>query len=280
MLTVCMLGQASSESLEIRPLDEYGVTDRFQLHSGDLVVTIEPRSAFTIENIVWRGKQVTLGNGHYGMVVCFPRGEWVGTGHREGGVEEVIAVSLTVDGKPVSIASGAEISGGEIILTKQSLYRDNIQAAVKLTIRDNRIVEHVLVDFLGDTEIQYWYPFMYVWPITTTHWKALSLKGEQLSGKFENEGWKLQDDVRWTAVYDPKLQFGALTRFPETFPLGQGRRHAYWDRPVYHKQYFMAAMNHTFPAGTRCEFEVEVSIFSADSLDSWKKELHRLTEGD
>lgn len=276
----CLLSQVVGQGLEVRPLDDYQKNDQFKLHSGDLVVAIDPRSGFTIENIFWKGKQIGKANGHYGMVVCFPKGEWVGTGHREGGVEKVLSVSLSVDGKPTPIVSGSEISGKEITLVKRSLYRDHIQALVTLTIKGDQIIEKVSVDFLGDVAIEYWYPFMYVWPETTTHWAALNLKGERISGEFEsNKGWQLQQDVRWTALYDPKLGIGALTRFPEGFPAGQGRRHAYWDLQAYHKQYFMAIANKTVPSGTHFDFEVEVTFFGADSVSAWEKELERLTAG-
>src|SRR4051812_4722784 len=80
------------------------------------VVAIETREmkvefagdrAWTIYRISYKGETEADKVGFYGTVFAAEGGKWIGTGHNEGGLEQVQEVTLTVDGKPCELTDQA-----------------------------------------------------------------------------------------------------------------------------------------------------------------------------
>jgi hypothetical protein len=93
--------------------------------------------------------------------------------------------------------------------------------------------------------------------------------GAIFDGKFDNSGdFKLKQDRKWTALYDPESRRAMLAWYPTPLA-GQGIKAGYWDKPVYHKLYNQIYSHATEPAGTKFEAAVILGGIESDAA-AWK----------
>jgi len=259
---------------------EYTKKDEFKLRTGDLVATVRPASAFTLGGIAWRGLPLAAANGHYGFVIAYTPGQFIGSGHTEGGKEAVESVELVEGGgTPVDLPPGLgrELEGGAWKLVKKSSLGEAVEIECTTLLEKDRLRCVHLMQVKSDCTLHLAYPFMFIWPATTTDYAAGLTNGQVVVGQFENQGWKVRSNARWMAVYSAGSGIGAVTLFPADFPAGDegGHRHTFWDLPSYHKQYFQFAHGRRFQAGEEYRFEVELFPFEA-SPENWKASVAAL----
>ncbi|HEX7008866.1 MAG TPA: glycoside hydrolase domain-containing protein, partial [Phycisphaeraceae bacterium] len=240
----------------------------FKLATPGLSVRINPSRAYTVDSIWLKEHLLGQPNGNYGFVYHAGEAKFIGSGHREGGQEQVDDVQLLVNGKPVAPPYPAQIRGERFEFIKRSRL-NTILLTTRYQLDSDRLIESHEVEAAQPTFIMTSYAFMYPWSSTTTQWLARTLDGQVLEGSFDNEGWELKADVRWLALWEPKSQAVILTEFPPDLPRGQGIRHAIWDLKAYHKQYYQPWSNITLEPGVKHSFRVSVRAFHAEPAQ-WK----------
>jgi hypothetical protein len=266
------------------------VTFSFSLAAGPKpgpphIVTIETRDlkvefagdrAWTIHRIFFKGELVADKNGFYGTVFSAEGGKWIGTGHNEGGIEQVKIVTLTVDGQPCDLADKAVYRGRRAEIHKRSMMGPlALEAAYIVT--DDCILEHHRYEVTADVKIGILYAFMHAWLPRTTEWIAEKADGSFVEGKFDNSGdFKLKDDAKWTALYDPVNRRAMLAWYPKPL-VGQNIKTGYWDKTVYHKLYNQIYSHAAVARGAKFEAEVIVRGVKADAA-SWKRAAKSLAE--
>jgi len=95
-------------------------TGYLRVRAGDYEVVLSAAKAWTIYEIHYAGELLAGATGHYGTVLIPKGGNWIGTGHSEGGREIVHSLRLTVDGRDCAVEPGATVEGRRIELTKSS----------------------------------------------------------------------------------------------------------------------------------------------------------------
>lgn len=242
------------------------------------IVTVETRDmriefagdrAWTIHRIAYKGEIEADKVGFYGTVFAPEGGKWIGTGHNEGGVEQVQEVSLTVDGKPCELTDKASYHGERAELHKRSMLGP-LRLEATYVVTDDSVLERHRYEATSEVQIGTLYAFMHPWIPRTTEWMAELGDGAVIDGKFDNSGdFKLKLDPKWTAIYDPLSHRAMLAWYP--VPLaGQGIKTGYWDKTVYHKLYNQIFAHATVPGGTKFEAAVIIRGVEADEA-SWKE---------
>lgn len=242
------------------------------------IVTVETRElkvefagdrAWTIHRIFSKGELVADKVGFYGTVFSPEGGKWIGTGHNEGGVEQVDEVKFTVDGKACELTDKAIYRGQRTEIRKRSMMGP-LRLEATYIVTDDCILERHRYEATSEVQIGTLYAFMHAWLPRTTEWLAELADGTLIDGKFDNSGdFKLKRDVKWTAIYDPESRRAMLAWYPAPLA-GQGIKTGYWDKTVYHKLYNQIYSHATVPNGAKFEAAVIVRGVEADSA-SWKE---------
>jgi hypothetical protein len=190
------------------------------IKTGAMTVDLSERAAWTIQRIVFKGTEVGTKTGAYGAVVSIPAiGGWVGTGHTEGGIEQIQEIALVVDGEPAELTDGAIYACERAILTKRSML-DKIQLDAILTFENERITEHHVLTATEDVVVSRVYAFMHCVTNATRQWMAHLYDGREKSGEFTDRVGRASSPTtlewhtgwEWTASYDPISGKGFLLR--------------------------------------------------------------------
>ncbi|MBI5394792.1 MAG: hypothetical protein HZA91_05785 [Verrucomicrobia bacterium] len=238
------------------------------IETRDLKVEFAGDRAWTIHRIFFKGELVADKNGFYGTVFAAEGGKWIGTGHNEGGVEKVKSATLTVDGKFCDLADKAVYRGKRAEIHKRSMMGPLALEATYI-VTDDCVLERHRYEATAEVKIGTLYAFMHAWLPRTTEWIAEKADGTVVEGKFDNSGdFKLKDDPKWTALYDPQNRRAMLAWYPVPL-VGQGIKTGYWDKTVYHKLYNQVFSHATVAKGAKFEATVIVRGVEADAA-SWK----------
>jgi hypothetical protein len=238
------------------------------IQTRDLQVEFAGDRAWTIFRILHAGEVIADKNGFYGTVFAEEGGKWIGTGHNEGGVEKVLQTTLTVDGRPCELTDKASYKGQRAVIEKRSIIGPlNLQATYIVT--DDAVLERHRYEVTADVKIGTLYAFMHAWLPRTIEWIAQMPDGTLKEGKFDNSGdFKLKDDPKWTALYDPGSKRVALAWYPQPLA-GQGIKTGYWDKTVYHKLYNQLYSHAEVKKGLKFETAVIVRSVASDA-STWK----------
>lgn len=225
--------------------------------------------AWTIFRILHRGTLIGDRNGFYGTVLVPEGGKWIGTGHTEGGLEQVESAVLTIDGQPVDLKDQAVYRGSRAELRKTSALGP-LRLEAAYAVLDDCILERHRYQAPQDTKLHLLYGFMHCWLPCTTAWTAEKSDGSRVSGSFDSKGdFELRADVKWTALFDPLSRKAALAWFP-TVLAGQGHRTAYWDKTNYHKLYTQLFSGASLPQGTQLDARLVVQVLDC-TADNWQQ---------
>jgi len=244
------------------------------IKTRDMTVEFAGDRAWTIHRIFFKGALVADKVGFYGTVFAPEGGKWIGTGHNEGGVEQVENVALTVDGEARPLADKASYCGHRAEIRKRSMMGP-LRLDASYVVTDDSLLEHHAYEATADTKIGTLYAFMHAWLPSTTEWLAEKPDGTTAEGSFDNGGdFELKDDPKWTAIYDPKSRSAMLAWYPKPL-VGQGIKTAYWDKTVYHKLYNQIYSHAPVAAGARFEAAVIVRGVETDP-PAWKSAARAL----
>ncbi len=247
------------------------------VETKDFRVEFAGERAWTFQRILHQGNVVAGPAGFCGTVYAAEPGKWIGTGHNEGGIEQVEKVTLTVDGKECALTNLAVYPGKKAVLHKHSRMGPFRLEAI-YTITDEAIMEEHRYEAMEEAKVSVLYAFMHTWLPQSTEWLAMKPDGEEVAGVFaSNSDFELNEDVKWTASYTPGNQRAMLAWYPQPLK-GQGHKTAYWDKTVYHKLYNQIYANTTVPVGTKFEAAVVIRGVVADT-DEWKAAVRKVAAG-
>jgi hypothetical protein len=202
--------------------------------------------------------------------------KWIGTGHNEGGIEQVEKVSLTLDGKPGELTNKAHYSCSRAVIQKQSTLGP-IKLAATYVVTDDALLERHRYEFTADIKIGTLYAFMHPFLPRTTEWIAQMPDGAMKEGKFDNSGdFKLKDDPKWTAIFDPIAKRATVVWYPQVLQ-GMSIKTGYWDKTVYHKLYNQLYSHTDVAKGTKLDVSVIVRSVGADA-ETWKAKAKALAD--
>ncbi|MGV3754775.1 MAG: hypothetical protein ACO1QS_05290 [Verrucomicrobiota bacterium] len=248
-----------------------------------VIVTVETRDfrvefagerAWTFQRILHQGQVVAGPAGFCGTVFAAQSGKWIGTGHNEGGIEQIESVTLTVDGQKRELTHQAVYRGQKAVLYKHSRMGPFKLEAI-YSITDDALREEHRYEAVEETKVSTLYAFMHTWLPDSTEWLAVKPDGQEVAGVFASDGdFELQQDVKWTASYNPKNRRAMLAWHPQPF-LGQGLKTAYWDKTVYHKLYLQLYANTTIVAGTKFSATIVIKGVETDAA-GWKDSVRKM----
>lgn len=239
------------------------------VETRDMKVDFSGDRAWTLSLIAYKGETEAGKPGFYGTVFAPEGGKWIGTGHNEGGLEQVQDVTLTIDGQPCALTDKASYHGHRAELHKHSLLGP-LKLEATYVITDDGILERHRYEATADVQIATLYAFMHPWIPRTTEWLAELGDGSLIDGKFDSSGdFKLKQDPKWTAIYDPVSHRAMLAWYPVPL-VGQGIKSGYWDKTVYHKLYNQIYAHAAVASGAKFEAAVIIRGVEADEA-SWKE---------
>lgn len=250
---------------EVPPSD----SQPFMLESGDYTIGIKPEWGWTINMISYKGKNIGISNGSYGFVVNYGGNQFMGSSHSEEiGREDVYDIELTVDGKKVDLPQTAVQKGEKIVFVRKS-HLKSIDIIATTTLTSDGLLRQVKMDITDDVKIHHLFPLMYIWPPSTTNWMAETRQGKLIEGILDNnQGWTIQEQVKWVAVYEPSMKLAACIWFDINQLPGELRKHSIWDLKVYHKQYYQAMSDRQLKKGEIYNFSAFTKVISVTS-DNW-----------
>jgi hypothetical protein len=248
------------------------------LETENLAVKFEAPSAWTIDEIHWNDFMVAGPTGHYGTVLIPDEegGNWIGTGHTEGGQEIVHSLTFSADGQPRSVAPGETLQGDQFELFKASTIH-KFGAEHTVTVKGSEIVETARLTATEDFEMKLMYLFMHCIEPDTTEWVAELPDGTIEEGTFESDkDMELAKDARWIAQRFPDQDLSVLlylTKLPEP----DDSAILMWDQPHYHKFYVKQNSGLAVAEGETIEHTLVFTVVEGETGD-WSATKARAEE--
>ncbi len=240
---------------------------------GEHAVDFSAEQAWTIRSITIDGNPIGGATGFYGTVLVPRGGNWIGTGHTEGGREIVHSISLIVDGSEQPVTVDTTIEADEVTLIKDSTIHE-FRARTTVTVGRDDIYQRQELEAVGDMGITLMYLFMHCWSHTTTNWLAELPDGETMQGELSEKGFEINRDTRWIAEYEPNWSMAIIGYTPRV-AAGPGSATRIWVVPDrYNKHYTqrVAGNGEQFAAGDRLDYEMIVRGVKAETRD-WQRTL-------
>ena len=193
-------------------------------------------------------------------------GKWWGTGHTEGGREQVRSLLLTVDGKSAPPGGDRSYKGKDLVLVKEStIWKFSVRALVR--VQPDLIVERTELKALEDCELSILYYFMHCFPPSSTRWLAELPDGRIDAGELTHSAkMAVNKTTRWVAQYDPAMELSMLCYTPKVIT-GPRSASMIWDKERYHKYYLQQNRGQAFPAGDHMDYTVVVKMVPGETGD-------------
>jgi len=242
--------------------------------TGELTVTMEAQSSWTIRSVQYQGTQVIIPAGGQGAVLMPKGGQWVGSAMRPEVTEPVKSLEVLADGVAVTLAGASQVKGEKVIVRKQSQL-GGFEHSAETTFEKDRIVQKHAFAATEDMQLQNFYAFIYSFTTAGRTWAAQPLDGALRTGAFKGEGHVPGATCEWMAQYDAASQKGALVYFQTPFA-GPGALTAYWDTKSYHKL-FAQPFSGSVKKGARSEHTMVMRFFGAPA-DGWEQAAQRLAD--
>ncbi|MGD9497750.1 MAG: hypothetical protein AB7Y46_15720, partial [Armatimonadota bacterium] len=232
-----------------------------------LRAVFEAASAWTLDGIWYDGFKLAGPTGHYGTVLVPVDGQFIGTGHTEGGREIVHSLRLTVDGEERPVEVGITIQADEVEVVKRSTIH-KFDATHTVTVLGDEIVQRAQLTATQAHQLRLMYLFMHCIEPGTTRWIALTPEGELVEGEFNSDtSFELSRKARWVAQWFPEQELAVLlyaTRIPQ--PDTAAVR--LWDQPHYHKFDFQTnTAPWAFAPGDELDFTLVLRVVPGESGD-------------
>jgi hypothetical protein len=258
--------QATANQLYDEGVPEHGF---MTVQTENLRVVFEAASAWTIDEIHWKGFRVSGPTGHYGTVLIpdVEGGNWIGTGHTEGGREVVHSLTLTLDSEEREAEVAETIEGQKIELLKHSTIH-KFDGEHVITITGSEIVQRARLTATADHGVRLMYLFMNCIEPATTHWLAELPDGNFEEGEFASDThMKLSKDARWVAQWFPEQQLSVL-QYLTSIPAPESSRILLWDQPRYHKFYVQHHRESLeFPQGAVIDHTLVFTVVEGETGD-------------
>lgn len=270
--------EPTMQRTEANRLYDAGVPEhgKMTVQTEHLQAVFEASSAWTLDEIWYDGFQVAGPTGHYGTVLIPQGGEWIGTGHTEGGREVVHELKMTVDGESRPLEVGASIEGERFELVKRSTIH-TLDATHTITVLGDEIVERAQLRATEPQSLKLLYLFMHCIEPTTTRWVAELPSGEITEDTFESDGdMELSRNARWVAEWFPEQRLSVLL-YLRRLPTEETSAILLWDHERYHKFYVQHNRGLELAAGDELDFTLVLTVVPNETGD-WSATRARAEE--
>jgi hypothetical protein len=245
---------------------------------GGVTVRIDGPKMWTLSRIEFRGTRLGIEDSAYGTVLNFPEVGFVGSAHRDGGVEQAQEVEFFLDGRRLD-APGNTLTGRSFRVSKRSSIRD-VALQTDVALGNDRIEERVVVRTEHAVPMRFGYHFMHAWTPSATAYAAGRAGEPEVAGELRddaefNRQFYVNREMDWIAVYDGPSGKGAVSRLLERAPLG-GAMMKLWNVPgVYRKFYLQSFTNQELPAGFSGTYVMRTGFFETGA-DEWRAAAREL----
>jgi hypothetical protein len=269
----------------------------FCVENAALYIDFMEEWAWTIRNITYLEDEIVGEYGAHGSVVRMDTGTgrkdyyYIGTSH---GHEVVRRFVILVDGVELDYETGAECSGSEVVICKDSgLGPFDYEDRITFPASGDRITHQHTYRVVADLSqgFSFLFAFMHEFGSAFDQWRAVLAAGQVLEGVIPNRGeggLSLESDVLMVTLYDQTAQKGVTLTYPEVYRgAGPVAREAYHgttghfgnvivDRKQNNKFYFRPEVREMgYEVGDSFSFRVEMLPFSANP-DGWRERAREL----
>ncbi len=233
-------------------------------------VYVSPKQAWTPSCIYYKGIKVGLDNGYYGTVIRKSPTVFTGSGHTEGGSENVTNITVYLDGEQQNNPTpGTVYSGTNFCLVKLSrLDKSNLRWTLK--VDNNGITESVSIITVDKQPMIGMYAFMHPLFTNTTSWIAEDSINVYKGTCDSKGGWLLRKDIKSLVLYSPNDQLAIQISYPEIYYTDKTRATTIWNLERYHKVYFQPLGKVTLKQGVSYSWQMHFKCFNA-TKDEWSK---------
>lgn len=248
-----------------------GFDGRFTLKVPPYAIEITGKNKFCIQKISYKNYVIGNDKGFYGTILANAKAKFIGAGHTEGGIEQVQSFNVQLDGKAVDFKAGIVLSGSEIRCQKISI-QDKLMVYVDFTLTKDGIRIDKRFEALEKQNIYSFYIFQFCWSSKTKEWLIGRPDGTFAEGAFKsNKSWHLrrEREIFWYSLFSTEAQKGILGYFISYYP--QQGRYMFWDKLIYHKFYYSAALPKVVPKGMKShKYSMFIKGFETEPVN-WKK---------
>lgn len=252
------------------------------LESGPYKVVFSEKEFYSSAQYFYEGVEIGGRTGFYGTILSTTGpNQFIGAGHKEGGVEKIVSLKLTVDNAEKKVEN-IPVKAEKIVFDKVAML-GNLKLNVNFTLTPEGIVIRKQYEAVDAQPIYSFYIFQYCWSKDNDQWMIGRPDGTFRDGRFNSdEGWFLcrQDkeaELLWFAEFNSGEKKGILGYFSQYFP-GQGT-YMFWDRKVYHKFYFSAKTPKIAEKGYRSPEYVMVLKGFSSTPDAWQSKAKEIAGG-
>jgi len=276
--TLCLAMTVSSRGGEGAEQDIVPVPgESFVITCPPYKMEINTVDKFCMRSVSYEGWKC-LPRGSNAMVLVYAPGKFVGGAHREGGEEIVEKAEFLLDGKTMIPETGKTYAAKNFIRKKTAVL-DKLKVESVVELSTEGIVERRQFVALEEQPTSLIYLFMYCWTTSTKHWLGCLTNGEKISGDFiDDNKFKLENDVKWAAEYDPAANKGILIFHPAVIP-GKGHKSTFWDvAGIYHKYYLQIDTPALIPKGYKSPLAMIVIKGFSAAQGNWRSQAEMSAE--
>ena len=233
---------------------------------GDVTLRLDKAKRWNINSVKLKNEQLGLDTpgAHYGMthMVRGSKG-FIGSGHIETGiVEEVKSIRFFVDSTETEPAGNMR--------AKQNFYMEkvsvigNFEATYSFSLENNIIVENIKLVCLDKVQLGIVYCFMHPWVTAFKKYYGISPDGEKVSFDMVPDGtFPNQKFMPKIAMLNPVTGTALATEI--TFVRGKpaSAKRLMWTRPVYNKDYIVAAASTSLAKDSIIEITAKTVFFKS-----------------
>ena len=218
------------------------------------------------------GAELGTHSGYYGNVLSVSDGGFVGAGHTEGGTEQFLEGSVSVDGGTAQPVKAGVFKGEKVVFKKVSMLA-NIKLSCTYTLTPEGLRSDKQFTAVKDQPVFKFYLWQFCWNKDTTDYLFFRKNGTMGMGKFLNDNknrvWG-EKDAYFFSLYLPSAKYAVVNFFP-----GFGKftgKNMLWDvGKFYHKYYFWIDLPQMLKAGFSSPvMSMIVTAFPAADQAEWE----------
>lgn len=255
----------------------FGGPDDMVLKSGDykFVYDLGAKAKCSVVQIFYKDAELGTRTGWHGNVFAPASGKYIGAGHTEGGSEQVLEKSMTVDGAPAEIKPG-EVSAKEIVLKKTSML-GNFKLNITWTLNESGMKVDKQFEAVADQQAHQFYIYQICWNKLSSDYLLFRKDGSIKNEAFQPVNtadrkvtWPVygERDAFCVSQYLPESKAAHLT-FMANFGCASGIN-MIWNVNAYHKYYYWMDLPKLVPAGYKSPvITMLIRGFNAENKEEW-----------
>lgn len=251
----------------------FGAPKFMTLESGKYkIVFRDMPHRWSINKFYCDGVELGTPTGYYSNVMSPSSGKYIGAGHTEGGLEQFLEGSVSVDGgEAVPVAEG--VYKGEKVVFKKTSMLANIKLSCTYTLTPEGLRADKQFTALKDQPVHQFYMWQFCWNKKTTDYLFIRKGGSVVKGKFINDNKMRvygEPEAYFFSQYLPDGKYATVNFFPD-FGKFTGKN-LLWDvAKAYHKYYFWVDLPKVVKAGyTSPMYSMIAKAFPAEDLADWE----------